>query len=198
MTPGACGQVLSATFRTVDRMETTTDTTAAAPLPTEHRELLETLETHRRFLRQTVAGLDDEQARLRPTVSALCLGGIVKHVAAMEEHWMRFVVEGTGAMSFDPTPEAVAARQAEFELLPGETLAAVLAGWDGIAARTAEIVAAEPDLDRSHPLPEAPWFEPGASWSVRRVLVHLIAETAQHAGHADIIRETIDGQRTMG
>lgn len=178
-------------------METTTDATATH-LPAEHRELLETLETHRRFLRHTVAGLDDEQARLRPTVSALCLGGIVKHVAAMEERWMRFVVEGTSAMSFDFTPEALAAREAEFELLPGETLDAVLARWVDIAGRTTQIVADEPDLDRSHPLPEAPWFEPGASWSVRRVLVHLIAETAQHAGHADIIRETIDGQRTMG
>ena len=47
-------------------------------------------------------------------------------------------------------------------------------------------------------LPEAPWFEQGASWSARRVLAHLIAETAKHAGHADIIRESIDGPKTMG
>ena len=55
-----------------------------------------------------------------------------------------------------------------------------------------------PDLNLSHPLPEAPWFEPGASWSARRVLLHVIAETAQHAGHADIIRESLDGAKTMG
>jgi hypothetical protein len=55
-----------------------------------------------------------------------------------------------------------------------------------------------PDLDRSFPLPPAPWFEPGASRSVRRTVMHIVAETAQHAGHADIIRETIDGQKTMG
>jgi hypothetical protein len=67
-----------------------------------------------------------------------------------------------------------------------------------IARRTDEIVATLPDLGLSHPLPEAPWFEKGASWSVRRVLLHVIAETAQHAGHADVIRETLDGSRTMG
>jgi uncharacterized protein DUF664 len=59
-------------------------------------------------------------------------------------------------------------------------------------------VATLPDLDVSHPLPSAPWFEPGARWSTRRVLLHIIAETAQHAGHADIIRESLDGSKTMG
>ncbi|MEP6625690.1 MAG: DUF664 domain-containing protein, partial [Acidimicrobiia bacterium] len=53
-------------------------------------------------------------------------------------------------------------------------------------------------LDADHALPEAPWFEPGARWSARRTLLHIIAETAQHAGHADIIREAIDGAKTMG
>ena len=55
-----------------------------------------------------------------------------------------------------------------------------------------------PSLDASHPLPEAPWSEPGARWTARRVLVHLVAETAQHAGHADIIRESNDGAKSMG
>ena len=55
-----------------------------------------------------------------------------------------------------------------------------------------------PDLDADHALPDAPWFELGARWSTRRVFLHVIAETAQHAGHADILRESIDGQKTMG
>ena len=50
----------------------------------------------------------------------------------------------------------------------------------------------------SHPLPEAPWFQPGATRSARRVFLHIVAETAQHAGHADILRESLDGQKTMG
>ena len=59
-------------------------------------------------------------------------------------------------------------------------------------------MASLPDLDASHPLPKAPWFPPDARRSARRVFLHIIAETAQHAGHADILRETIDGQKTMG
>ena len=74
----------------------------------------------------------------------------------------------------------------------------MLAYYDRVALRTDEVVASIEDLGMSHPLPEAPWFEPGAEWSVRRVVTHIIAETAQHAGHADILRETIDGQKTMG
>ena len=54
------------------------------------------------------------------------------------------------------------------------------------------------DLDAAQALPVAPWFEPGGRWSARRVLLHIIAETAQHAGHADIIRESLDGAKTMG
>lgn len=59
-------------------------------------------------------------------------------------------------------------------------------------------VATLPDLNAAHPLPKAPWFEPGARWSARRALMHIIAETAQHAGHADIIRESLDGATSMG
>ena len=54
------------------------------------------------------------------------------------------------------------------------------------------------DLDKRWPLPEAPWFETGATRSVRQVFLHITGEIAQHAGHADIIRETIDGQKSMG
>jgi hypothetical protein len=83
-------------------------------------------------------------------------------------------------------------------MLEGETLAEHLAFYEEVARRTDEIVATLPDLDVSHALPEQPWFGKGARWSARRVLLHIIAETAQHAGHADILREAIDGQKSMG
>ncbi|KUH36442.1 MULTISPECIES: DinB family protein [Streptomyces] len=172
----------------------------AAALTGERADLLQTLGMHRNFLRFTTQGLTDEQAGSRTTVSALCVGGLVKHVAEMERIWVDFIVEGPSAMpDFNAMAETDSAeREDEFRLLPGETLAGVLAEYEAVARRTDELVAALPDLDMDHPLPEAPWFKPGVRWSARRVLLHVIAETAQHAGHADIIRESLDGAKTMG
>ncbi|MEU5944762.1 DinB family protein [Micromonospora sp. NPDC047465] len=166
--------------------------TTTEQLTGERADLVETLRLHRGFLRQTVAGLTDEQAATRSTVSELCPGGLIKHVTQVEQRWMRFAVGGAEAMNSDPVDWA-----GQFRMLDGETLAGLLADYDRVAAATDELVATH-DLDAAHPLPQAPWFEPGASWTVRRVLLHLIAETAQHAGHADILREAIDGAKTMG
>jgi uncharacterized damage-inducible protein DinB len=167
-------------------------------LTAERADLLDTLAAHRHFLRHTVVGLTDEQARQRTTASELTLGGVLKHVAHQEAHWVRFVLEGPEAIA-TPTEAAGFEKWAdEFRLLPGETLAGVLAEYDEVARRTDELVRTLPDLDASHPLPEAPWFRPGARRSARRVFLHIIAETSQHAGHADILRESIDGQKTMG
>jgi uncharacterized damage-inducible protein DinB len=161
----------------------------------ERADLLQTLRKHRMFLRVTVDGLSDDQAASRPTASELCLGGLVKHVTDAEATWARFIVGGAAAMMGEGGETDWPSR---FRMLPGDTLQALLDAYDAVAERTDEIVATLPDLDVAHPLPEAPWFEPGASWSARRALLHIIAETAQHAGHADILRETIDGSKTMG
>jgi uncharacterized damage-inducible protein DinB len=161
----------------------------------ERADLVESLDRHRGFLRFTVRGLTDEQATQRPTASALTLAGLIKHVAHTEEKWANFAQRGGDAFDFGNW--SVEAWQAEWSLQPGETLAGMLAEYEEIARRTDELVATL-DLDVAYALPEAPWFEPGASWSVRRTMLHIIAETAQHAGHADILRESIDGQKTMG
>ncbi|MFC5950103.1 DinB family protein [Pseudonocardia lutea] len=171
-------------------------TTETPTLTGEKAELLGALAKHRFLFRHTVRGLTDEQAAATPTASELCLGGLIKHVAHGERGWLRFVVEGTAAMAMHEN--SYAEHAASFRMLPGETLEGLLAEYEAIAAETERIVAELPSLDVAHPLPEAPWFEPGEGWSARRVLVHVIAETAQHAGHADILRETIDGQKSMG
>ena len=170
-------------------------TTTRATLTGERADLVQTLDKHRGFLRFTARGLTDEQATQRTTVSELTLAGLIKHVAHTEEKWANFA--DRGAVAFNTGNWSVEAWQAEWRLQPGETLARVLAEYEEIARRTDEL-AATLDLDAAHPLPAAPWFEKGASWSVRRVLLHLIAETSQHAGHADILREALDGQKTMG
>jgi uncharacterized damage-inducible protein DinB len=168
--------------------------TEATALTRERADLIESLDRHRFFLRFTVRGLTDEQAALRPTVSALSLGALVKHVAATEATWVRFIRGGAEAMGGND-PEAWAR---EWRVEPGETLEVLLARYEEVARDTDELVTALPDLDAGHLLPEAPWFPPGTSWSARRVLLHIIAETAQHAGHADIIRESMDGAKSMG
>ena len=166
-------------------------------IDTERADLLETLGKHRDFLRYTVRDLTDAQASVPTTVSALCLGGIVKHVAAVEERWAEFVVRGADA--FPAIDEASMADHANtFRMLDGETLAGILERYDAVAARTDELVRSVPSLDAAHELPTAPWFPPGATWTARRAFMHIVAETAQHAGHADILREAVDGSRTMG
>lgn len=178
-------------------------TTTTGTLSVERADLLDTLRQHRTFLRDTTRDLTDEQAGLAPTVSELCLGGLIKHVTHGEQQWVGFILHGPSAMLSegkewaDWTEPDYAEYHDTFRMHPGETLAGVLAEYERVARRTDEVVATT-DLDASRPLPRAPWFTPGAHWSARRVLMHLIAEIAQHAGHADIVRETIDGAKSMG
>ena len=163
----------------------------------ERHDLMNALREHRSLLLRTVSGLSDAQARLTPTASQLCLGGIIKHVALVEEGWVRFIKEGPKAQG--PVDEAAyEAHAAGFRMADDETLADLIARYEAVAQLTDAAVLALPSLDASQPLPEAPWFEPGVRWSARRALIHIVAETAQHAGHADIIRETIDGAKSMG
>ena len=179
--------------------------TTTENLSAERGDLLEALQKHRELFRFTVQGLDDEQANRRSTVSELTLGGLIKHVTQVEKTWAAFIVEGPAPrpdidwanVDWSNPPPEVAAYADGFRMLDGETLAGLLEEYAAVAAATDTLVGSV-DLDQRQPLPEAPWFKPGATWSARRVLVHIVAETAQHAGHADIIREAIDGQKSMG
>ena len=175
-------------------------TAGPAAVSGERADLLAMLAKTRHFMRFPARGLTDEQARHRSTASELCIGGLIKHATAVEEGWANFIVNGASAMQdFAEMTEADFAERADqFQLLPDETLAAVLADYARVAARTDDLVTSLPDLGAAHPLPTAPWFPPGECWSARRALMHIIAETAQHAGHADIIRESIDGAKSMG
>jgi hypothetical protein len=114
------------------------------------------------------------------------VGGLLKHVADTEAYWTDLVAGRAGA-STD--------YMAGFVLGEDETLAGVLRRYDEVAAGTEAVIAGVEDLGRPVPVPkDAPWFPADVeAWSVRWVLLHMIEETARHAGHADIVRESIDG-----
>ncbi|MCT9930932.1 DinB family protein [Planotetraspora sp. A-T 1434] len=161
------------------------------PVADEREGLLGYLAQQRHTLRVTAHGLTDEQARATPTASELSVGGLIKHVATTERSWMDTVL-GRERLS---RSEREKNYHAAFRLEPGETLAGVLDLYAEVAAETEEIVAGIPDLGQAVPVPKGvPWFPDDVeAWSVRWVLLHLIEETARHAGHADIIREAVDG-----
>lgn len=143
-------------------------------------------------LRASVLGLTDEQGRARPCRSALSIGGILKHVT----HGMRGAVDRLAAPDRLPELDAAAfeAYQGSFALTDDETLAQVVAAFDEVRPTyLAAVAAADPEGETVEP--PQPWhglFAPGSARG-RYYLVHQIEEMARHAGHADIIREELDG-----
>jgi len=158
-----------------------------APVPDERSGLLAFLAQQRDGLRYAAFGLTVEQATSTPTASSLTIAGLIKHAAHTERGWIDMMVgrNRPGALGYDET----------FVLTPGESLEDLFAVYGEIATDTEQAVAAEPDLGRAVPVPKGvPWFPDDVeAWSVRWVLLHLIEETARHAGHADITRESLDG-----
>jgi hypothetical protein len=161
------------------------------PTADEKDALLAYLSQQRDALRYAAHGLTDEQATARPSVSALCLGGLIKHAALVERAWVGFLTSGDSSVFAPGEDDWVDG----FRLVEGETLAEVLAFSADQARQTEKIVAELPDLGAPLPATEdvVPWIPAGLVWSPRWILLHLIEETARHAGHADIIRESLDG-----
>jgi len=149
------------------------------------RELLRAyLDFHRETLALKCSGLSDEDLRRRTTPSSLTLLGIVRHMAEVERSWFRRVLDGQDVpLVWSPSGDFQAAYEAG-----GSGRAEAFAAWEGEIARARRIEAAAGSLDavgidrRS-----------GEEYSLRRVMVHLIQEYARHNGHADLIREGIDG-----
>jgi uncharacterized damage-inducible protein DinB len=162
----------------------------APPVSSERDGLLAFLEQQRQAVCNATYGLRDDQARMTPTPSGLSLGGLVKHLTHGERGWIeRIERERTGPA--DDSPEALEEYLASFSLEGDETLAGALEEYREGAAHTDAVIRDIGDLGRPVPLPAAAWFPEGCT--VRWVVLHLIEETARHAGHADIIRESLDG-----
>jgi len=157
------------------------------PVADERDGLLNFLAQQRYVLRLAAHGLTDEQARAVPTAGTLSVGGLIKHVAHAETSWMNTVQQKPRGAAEDYA--------ASFRMEPHETLADVLAVSVDAGRNTETVIAGISDLGQPVPVPAGvPWFPPDVdAWSVRWVLLHLIEEAARHAGHADIVRELIDG-----
>ncbi|MEV0846553.1 DinB family protein [Streptomyces sp. NPDC049954] len=154
----------------------------------EHGALLAFLEEQRGGIRRAVLGLTEEQARLRPSASALTLGGLVKHCAETEQSWVARARQVPADTERDETNW-----HESHVLLEDETVPGTLAYWEKVAAGTEDYIRSRPSLDETFPLPDQPWFPDAERVSLRWLLLHLIRETARHAGHADIVRESLDG-----
>ena len=160
----------------------------APPVADERDGLLSYLRQQRDALRIAAYGLTDEQARLRPTAGTLSIGGLVKHVTDVERTWIAMVRQ-------IPDHRDVSTYLDGFTMRDDETLAELLDDYAVAADETEKVVADVADLGQPVPVPSGvPWFPADVdAWSVRWVLLHLIEETARHGGHADIVRESIDG-----
>ena len=112
----------------------------------------------------------------------------MKHLTKMEAVWLDMVLERESALQQE------AHYDSGFGFGPDDTIAGALAAYDE-AARATDTEIRKIDLEHPVPVPkDVPWFPDDVdTWTVRWVLLHLIEETARHAGHADIVRESIDG-----
>ncbi|WP_027499476.1 DinB family protein [Rhodococcus sp. UNC363MFTsu5.1] len=172
-------------------MSTVQNAAAQSTVSGEHADILAMLADQRQTFLITVRGLDDAQARTRSTASELTLMALIKHVAATERHWIETMIEPDENAEFDMETATEAWTVGE-----DATLAALLEDYAAVARATEAAVAGLPDLGVLIPMPTAPWAPEREWWTARKILLHILRETAQHSGHADIIRESLDGGNT--
>jgi uncharacterized damage-inducible protein DinB len=168
-----------------------------APIVGDERDALRVfLDYHHSSYFALAFGLSDDQARSTPTVSALSIGGLIKHATGVQRSWMQRVAAAPDFPPKDTRPfeEIVASYQAEHVMRDDETLPELVEKFKAQNAETLRILDSA-DLDTPVPVPhDVPWFPKDIrNWTVRWVIHHLINELARHAGQGDIIRESIDG-----
>jgi hypothetical protein len=137
------------------------------------------LDAQRASLLRKSEGLTDDQATSRPTASEFSMLTLIKHVAFVERRWFQLEVARRDLPGLWPPPD-----QREFEIEPGDTIEGVRALYERIIDENDAILAEVSELDSVS----------GNGLNRRFVLLHLLEELARHAGHADIIRESIDGR----
>ncbi|MEV6283279.1 DinB family protein [Kribbella sp. NPDC051770] len=155
-------------------------------LPTDERSALENiLDAQRIGLIRKVEDLSDDAARKTPSASTLSLLALIKHATIWEQRWFEYLVAGRKLP--DGWPEVEPAEpDADFALADADTVESCIADYRAQIEKSKAITATTP-LDARGTRPDL------ADCNLRYVMLHLIQETARHAGHADIIRESLDG-----
>src|SRR4051812_3819535 len=166
------------------------------PVADERENLIAYVDQQRDAFVSVSFGLTEEQIRLAPTAGTLSIGGLVKHVTTCERGWTeRMAAAPDAPRPPDRSPEQQqSAWGDDFRVTDADTLASLLAALSAQGDVTREVLRSA-DLGAPVPVPrDAPWFPKDVqAWSVRWVAMHLVEELARHAGHADIVRESIDG-----
>ena len=173
----------------------------APPIATEREAISAFLRQQHDGIRFAAYGLTDEQAHQVSSRSAISIANLVKHVTHTERTWMERARAGAvlpADWSHGETGRSPgsAKEYGDDWNADGETIEDLMAAFDAVA-RDTEAAALDESLDLDQPVPvprDAPWFPKDIdAWSVRWVYFHLIEELARHAGHADIVREHVDG-----
>lgn len=152
-------------------------------LANERGALAQQLDYHRATLLRKLHGLNDEALRKPMTASGLSLLGLVKHLTQTERGWFLEIFAGVSDQESQPTD---ADPDRDFRVSSEETAKVLVGRYVRVCERARKVVA-DAKLGR---VVTTPW---GAEVNLRAILLHMIQETAQHNGHADIIRESIDG-----
>ena len=157
--------------------------------PDERQGLEEFLDYYREVLRRKVAGLDTADLNRSVAASALTLGGIIKHLSLVEQSW--FVEDVLGQELSEPWSaiDWESDRDWDFESAADDTSDYLLELHAKACEQSRDVLAGIDDLGTLVARPPAS----GERFNLRWVLIHMIEEYARHAGHADLVRESIDG-----
>lgn len=165
--------------------------TDAAPQADERTTLLWFLDFYRRVLARKAEGLTDEQVRRAPCPpSDMTLLGLVRHMADVERSWFqRGMLDDAAPPIFFGAAHPAGDDDGDFHPPTEATIAEALEMYWREIARADEIISAKPSLDAV----EQRHRPPRPQHSLRWILVHMIEEYARHCGHADLLRQAIDG-----
>ncbi len=162
------------------------DTGKVAAVADERTTLDTFLDYYRDAIKAKVRGLSEEDVRRRLVPSMTTLSGLIKHLCRVEASWFQHRLAQVSAEDLPLLQGWIDDPERDFRVAPDETLEALITQYDEQCTSSRE-AAARFDLD--HVVPHPALGEVSARW----IYVHMIEETARHVGHADILREQLDG-----